>query len=293
MRVGIMDSTREDTHGRKRTAEALEQHQADVVVFHPFDVVLRFSEEPNAVLLGGRPLDEQIDVCLVRRTRGAVATVADIVRLFTQRGIPCVDPLMNYISPLSKASCLIHAADDVAVPKTVLLGALEMLNHIGWDDFPCIVKPVEGFQGRDVKLAKTPDELRSHVRDLVAANRRAMVQEWLLIKDEFRVTVVGTDVVAVCRKHPATKGAVAWNFAQGATFELVDRPDLHAIALRIAERSQCQICGVDLIETHEKVHLLEANRCPGFEAVEACGVDVAGKIAELLVKMVTTGTRAG
>ena len=59
MRVGILDSTREDTHGRRRTIEALSRIGAEAIVLHPLDVCFEFSSTRDVPWVRRRPLPEE------------------------------------------------------------------------------------------------------------------------------------------------------------------------------------------------------------------------------------------
>lgn len=284
MHIGIIDATKEETHGRRRTREALESRGVHVVVIDPCDVTFEFSSTRGIAWLGDVQLDQVLDACLIRRTRGAVAQVVELVHFLSHQGIPCVDPPEAFVSPLSKTGTMMNAAGSIQIPHTLIVNNLDSLHAADWNTFPCIVKPLEGMGGVGVQLAQNTEEMREQVTGLLAQDWRVMVQEHIDIQDEYRVVVIGDKAIASFRKL-ALPGSVTRNVTQGASFEQVHRPDLETAAIEATRRNHCKICGVDIVEAATGIYLLEANRCPAFEEAERCGVDVADAIADYLYQV--------
>ena len=281
MRVLIADNRTDAGYGRRRVCEALAQRGVDYVVTRLQDVSYRINGTGASAYCGDTRLPQDIDACLVFRTRGVEAAATDLVRFLTQHDVACVDPLEAYLNPTGKVGTLTRAPGHINVPETLVALSDAAVGIEQWHWFPAIVKPLDGCRGRDVQQAEDAATLRQHVARLFEAGRDVVVQDKLSIKDEFRVLVVGDRALAVCRRH-GDQNSVAANVAQGGDLTLTERPDLEGPAIAAAQRNHYEICGVDLAETEDDLYLLEANRCPVIQPVEELGAEVSGAIVDLL-----------
>ena len=102
---------------------------------------------------------------------------------------------------------------------------------------------------------------------------------------DLRCFVVGDEVVASMRRQ-APKGDFRSNLHRGGTAEAVQASDdERAVAIRAAKVLGLGVAGVDLIRAQRGPLVLEVNASPGLEGIEAAtGVDIAGKIIDLLAK---------
>lgn len=210
--------------------------------------------------------------------------MVEAVAYLTHAGVPCIDPLESYASPLNKTFTLMRAAGQAAIPESLVLSADQTQAIPEWNHFPAIVKPLDGSSGKGITVAQDHEELEVQVEHLRGSGRRPLIQRRIEIDEEYRVVIVGSEVVGVCRKR-AQPGAVTRNASTGAVFELVDKPTLHEKARLAARRVHTHICGVDLAETREGVFLFEANRCPDIEPTERAGLNIAERIADYLLNV--------
>jgi RimK family alpha-L-glutamate ligase len=284
-KIGILDSGPRDNYGLLRTVEELKKKNAEVFVFEPTNVSIIVNNETLEIKHKEIDLLKTIDVCLIRRTRGAVSESIEIIYLLTQNNVKCVDSIKAFTSPLSKTVTMSNASKSIPIPETIILNSDILIDQIDWHTFPAIVKPLNGFKGEGVSLVKNIDQLIRNTKELFHSKERVIIQRYLKIVNEFRVTVVGDQVICVCMKKTSDSDPLSRNFTQGAKMQICDNPQLHPTALKIASLNNVIIAGVDLAETEEGVFLLECNRCPGFEGVESCGINVAEKICDLLLNI--------
>src|SRR5690606_22467872 len=72
----------------------------------------------------------------------------------------------------------------------------------------------------------------------------------------------------------------------GAAVAIEATADEQAVAVRAARAVGLGVAGVDLIRSHRGPLVLEVNASPGLEGIEeATGINIAGKIVELAVKI--------
>ncbi len=152
---------------------------------------------------------------------------------------------------------------------------------------PHVIKLNESSQGAGVILTEKPSASRSVVETLRGLYANFLVQEFIAEAEgaDLRCFVVGDEVVASMRRQ-APKGDFRSNLHRGGTAEAVHASDdERAVAIRAAKVLGLGVAGVDLIRAQRGPLVLEVNASPGLEGIEAAtGVDIAGKIIDLLAK---------
>lgn len=158
---------------------------------------------------------------------------------------------------------------------------------------PLVIKLLEGTQGIGVVLADTDRSAKSVIEAFNGVGVNIMVQEF--IKEaggaDIRALVVGDKVVASMRRQGA-EGEFRSNLHRGGSAHTVKiSPEERATAIRAAKKMGLNVCGVDLLRANHGPVVMEVNSSPGLEGVEtATGIDVAGKIIQVLEKRFATGT---
>ncbi len=152
---------------------------------------------------------------------------------------------------------------------------------------PVVIKLLEGTQGVGVVLAETRKAAESVIAAFRQLDANILVQEY--IKEaggsDIRAVVVGGRVVAAIRRQGAP-GDFRSNLHRGGTAEKVRlAPEERSIAVRAARTLGLNVSGVDMLRSNHGPVVMEVNSSPGLEGIEAAtGVDVAGKVIELLEK---------
>ncbi|MFB7631896.1 RimK family alpha-L-glutamate ligase [Streptomyces sp. NPDC056149] len=132
---------------------------------------------------------------------------------------------------------------------------------------PCVVKSVNGRNGRGVFLAPNTDLLRA-VAGSLAEEVPLILQEYVAPSHgrDLRVFIVDGEPVAA-QIRSSRDGSLASNLARGATAELClgRYPEAEALAVRAAAALGLSIAGVDLLFTADGGHTLcEVNAVPGW-----------------------------
>lgn len=157
---------------------------------------------------------------------------------------------------------------------------------------PLVIKLLEGTQGIGVVLADTDRSAKSVIEAFRGAQVNILVQEF--IKEaggaDIRALVVGDKVVAAMLRQGAD-GEFRSNLHRGGTAKTIKiTPEERSTAIRSAKRMGLNVAGVDMLRANHGPVVMEVNSSPGLEGVEnATGIDVAGKIIELLEKRQKTG----
>src|SRR6185312_14688751 len=166
----------------------------------------------------------------------------------------------------------------------------DVINGVGGT--PCVIKLLEGTQGRGVILAETAASAKSIIEAFSAANMNILVQEF--IKEaggvDIRALVVGGAVVASMMRS-SKSGEFRANLHRGGKAEPVAlSQDEHKTAIRAAEVLGLNVCGVDMLRSNRGPLVVEVNSSPGIEGMEqASGADVAGAMIEFLERHAKRG----
>lgn len=157
---------------------------------------------------------------------------------------------------------------------------------------PVVIKLLEGTQGIGVVLADTERSAKSVIEAFRGANVNILVQEF--IKEaggtDIRAFVVGGKVIAAMQRTGA-EGEFRSNLHRGGSAKTVRiTPEERSTAIRAAKTMGLNVCGVDMLRSNHGPVVMEVNSSPGLEGIEkATGIDVAGKIIEVLEKNAHSG----
>ena len=150
---------------------------------------------------------------------------------------------------------------------------------------PCVIKLLEGTQGRGVILAETAASARSIIEAFSAANTNILVQEYIREADgtDIRALVVDGEVVA-SMKRTCGSGEFRANLHRGGTAEPVAvTEEERTTAVRSAEVLGLNVAGVDMLRSRRGPVVVEVNSSPGIEGMEkATGTDLAGAMLDFL-----------
>jgi len=179
----------------------------------------------------------------------------------------------------------------IPTPKFVVAftveGAMQALSEIG---LPAVVKPAVGSWGRllallkDYEHARAIFEHREHLEPFL--HNIFYIQEYIdKPSRDIRSVVIGDDVVASIYRY-APVGEWRTNVALGGRAEACKlSDDQEELVLKAAKVIKGEVVGVDCLESNRGLLVNEINTTVEFKgAYFATRVDIAGKIAEYLVK---------
>lgn len=277
------------SHQRLREAALERGYELDMI--DTLGCFMCLSQGHAAVHASARAPDHY-DAVIPRIGASAISYGLAVVRQFEAEGVT----VLNSAEGIAAAGDKLHsmqmlARDGIDLPLTTFAQdprqAEAVLDTVG--GAPVIIKLLEGSLGMGVILAETRKTAVSIIRAFRGANVNILVQQFVSESagTDVRALVVGDEVVAAM-KRTGVKGEFRSNLHRGGSAEPVElTPQEKDIALRASRTIGLQVSGVDLLRSSRGPVVLEVNSSPGIEGIEkATGIDVAGKIIELLVSQV-------
>jgi len=155
-----------------------------------------------------------------------------------------------------------------------------------------VIKPIFGSMGHGLVRVGDPELAFRVVRSLEQIRSVFYVQQAIDHGGrDFRVFIVGGRVLAAIERR-APDGEWRTNVSCGGTAQAVSLPPAwQQMAIDAAAAVGADYAGVDLLPARDGgVFVLEVNGIPGWEGLQrACGIDVAGAIADTLIARVEAG----
>jgi tetrahydromethanopterin:alpha-L-glutamate ligase len=234
--------------------------------------------------------------CLVVRDlgrRGAidVSFRFEVLQHLVQKGIPVINPPEAIARAANKFATSRALYDrGVPTPKTIVTTSPEEAEEALRDFGVAVSKPLFGYKGRDILLLKSGDpsdlaRLRSIVQDqgLVYLQEFVSTATAAAPRDIRAFVVDGKTLGAIFRVAPP--GQWISNLARGGRAEACPLTEkLEDLAEKAARAIGATYCGVDLLETHHGLSVIEVNGTPSGKGIfEALGVDVTEAIADHVI----------
>ncbi len=261
-----------------------------------------FDTVTNRVRLNDRNV-EHYGVLFFRTTgkhRESVDLILDAAKEGIESGrIKVIDPILveNRTTATLKAyQMLALNRAGLSVPKTVY-GSLFYLRDKGikmFSGFPLIIKGSAGNRGERVFMVKSSDELEELIMNLrtseVSEGKRYLMQEYVENDGDFRVLVLGDEVLGAMKRSRQEEGEFRNNFSAGGKVEAVDLPkEIKELAVKAAGVCKVAVAGVDVVLRDgdwSKPVIWEVNKGPQFSGfMKATGMDVPAKIVKFLVNL--------
>jgi len=182
----------------------------------------------------------------------------------------------------------------IEVPKT-LYGSLFYLRDkakAGFGEFPLIIKGSGGNRGERVYKVDNESQLEKLVMELRAAEvsegKRYLMQEYIANDGDFRVLVLGNEVLGAMKRSSVNEAEFRNNFSTGGKVEVAEIPDnIKKLAVRAAKSCGILVAGVDVVLRDgdwNKPVVWEVNKGPQFSGfMKATGIDVPERIVRFLV----------
>jgi ribosomal protein S6--L-glutamate ligase len=286
-------------YSHRRIIEAARQRGHEIDVVNTLQVHMNITSSKPTLMYGGRVLP-CYDAVIPRIGASITQYGLAVLRQFEMQGVFPLNESVAIGRSRDKLRALqLLAREGIGLPVTAFAHdprrVEDVVKEVGGT--PCVIKLLEGTQGRGVILAETAASAKSIIEAFSAANMNILVQEY--IKEaggtDIRALVVGRAVVASMKRSGKT-GDFRANLHRGGKAEAATlSEEERKTALRSAEALGLNVCGVDLLRSHRGPVVLEVNSSPGIEGMEAASrVDVAGSIIEFLEKSARrgeTGTR--
>jgi ribosomal protein S6--L-glutamate ligase len=281
-------------YSHRRIAEAARARGHEIDIINTLHVHMNITSSKPILRHGGRTLPHY-DAVIPRIGASITHYGLAVLRQFEVQGVFPLNESVAIGRSRDKLRALqLLARDGIGMPVTAFAHgprrAEDVLKEVG--GAPCVIKLLEGTQGRGVILAETAASAKSIIEAFSAANMNILVQEF--IKEaggvDIRALVVGGAVVASMMRS-SKSGEFRANLHRGGKAEPVAlSQDEHKTAIRAAEVLGLNVCGVDMLRSHRGPLVVEVNSSPGIEGMEqASGADVAGAMIEFLERHARRG----
>jgi ribosomal protein S6--L-glutamate ligase len=281
-------------YSHRRIAEAARARGHEIDIINTLHVHMNITSSKPILRHGGRTLPHY-DAVIPRIGASITHYGLAVLRQFEVQGVFPLNESVAIGRSRDKLRALqLLARDGIGMPVTAFAHgprrAEDVLKEVG--GAPCVIKLLEGTQGRGVILAETAASAKSIIEAFSAANMNILVQEF--IKEaggvDIRALVVGGAVVASMMRS-SKSGEFRANLHRGGKAEPVAlSQDEHKTAIRAAEVLGLNVCGVDMLRSNRGPLVVEVNSSPGIEGMEqASGADVAGAMIEILEKHARRG----
>jgi ribosomal protein S6--L-glutamate ligase len=211
-----------------------------------------------------------------------------ILRQFEMMGVYTLNESTSITRSRDKLRALqILSRSGIGLPTTSYAHSTKMtekiISMVG--GVPCVIKLIEGTQGKGVILAETRKAAESVIDGLRQMKAHFLVQEFIKESNgcDIRAFVIGDTVVASMMRV-AKDGEFRSNLHRGGSAIGVDiSVEEAALAVNAAKALGLNVAGVDLLRSSRGPLVLEVNSSPGLQGIEACtGLDIAAMIIKYI-----------
>lgn len=213
-----------------------------------------------------------------------------ILRQFEMMGMYSLNESTSITRSRDKLRCLqILSRSGIGLPTTSYAHSTRMteklIKMVG--DAPCVIKLIEGTQGKGVILADTHKAAESVIDGFRQMKAHFLVQEFIKESNgqDIRAFVIGDKVVASMMRT-AKDGEFRSNLHRGGTAKNIEISEEEAtMAVNAAKALGLNVAGVDLLRSSRGPLVLEVNSSPGLQGIEtSTGLDIASMIIEYIEK---------
>ncbi|MFT6071392.1 MAG: ribosomal protein S6--L-glutamate ligase [Bacteriovoracaceae bacterium] len=265
----------------------------EVEVINPLQCYMNITTKKPTVLYKERVLDD-FDAVIPRIGASVTFYGTAVLRQFEMGGVYAVNESVAIARSRDKLRSLqIMAKVGIGLPVTGFANSTQMtdklLDQVG--GAPCVIKLLEGTQGKGVVLAESKKAAESVMELISGTKSNYLVQEFIKESggSDIRCFVVADKVVAAMKRTGA-EGDFRSNLHRGGTAEIVKiSPGERATAVKAAKAMGLNVAGVDILRSNNGPLVLEVNSSPGLEGIErATGKDVAGMIVTHIEKAIAS-----
>jgi len=279
-------------YSHRRIIEAARERGHEIDVINALQVHMKITSSQPTLVYDGKTLP-RYDAVIPRIGASITHYGLAVLRQFEMQGVFPLNESVAIGRSRDKLRALqLLAREGIGLPVTAFAHgprrAEDVIKDVGGT--PCVIKLLEGTQGRGVILAETTASAKSIIEAFSAANTNILVQEYIKEADgtDIRALVVDGEVVA-SMKRTCSSGEFRANLHRGGRASSIElTPAFERAALRASQTLGLQVAGVDLVQGSDGPLVIDVNASPGLEGVEAAsGVDVARAIVEHLERQVS------
>ena len=266
----------------------------EVQVVNPLRCYMNITSAKPMVHLRDQSLDK-FDAIIPRIGASVTIYGTAILRQFEMMGVYSLNESTSIMRSRDKLRCLqILSRSGIGLPTTSYAHSTKMteklIDMVG--GAPCVIKLIEGTQGKGVILAETKKAAESVIDGLRQMKAHFLVQEFIRESNgcDIRAFVIGDKVVASMMRV-AKEGEFRSNLHRGGSAIPVEiTPQESSVAINAAKALGLNVAGVDLLRSSRGPLVLEVNSSPGLQGIEnSTGLDIADMIIEHIEKNVISG----
>lgn len=288
MKIGIL-SRNPKIYSTHRLVKAALTRGHQVRVIDPLRCYMNITSSNPMVHYRDQALDD-FNVIVPRIGASITYYGSAILRQFEMMGVYSLNESTSITRSRDKLRCLqILSRSGIGLPVTSYAHSTKMteklIKMVG--NAPCVIKLIEGTQGKGVILADTPKAAESVIDGFRQMKAHFLVQEFIKESNgcDIRAFVIGNKVVASMMRK-AKDGDFRSNLHRGGTAKQVEISSEEAqMAVKAAQALGLNVAGVDLLRSARGPLVLEVNSSPGLQGIETTtGLDIANMIIEYIEK---------
>lgn len=288
MKIGIL-SRNPKIYSTHRLVKAALGRGHLVRVINPLRCYMDITSAKPMVHYRDRRLDD-FDVIIPRIGSSITYYGSAILRQFEMMGVFSLNESTSITRSRDKLRALqILSRSGIGLPTTSYAHSTKMteklIQMVG--GAPCVIKLIEGTQGKGVILAETNKAAESVIDGFRQMKAHFLVQEFIKESNgcDIRAFVIGDRVVASMMRR-AKDGEFRSNLHRGGTAIPVEISTEEAtVAVKAAKALGLNVAGVDLLRSSRGPLVLEVNSSPGLQGIEtSTGLDIASMIVEYIEK---------
>ena len=292
MKIAML-SRNPSLYSSRRLKEAAQARGHDLVVMDTLKFTINVTSDGPELTYDGRPIDD-FDAVIPRIGVSVTYYGTAVLRQFEMMGVYTVNGSIAINRSRDKLRSLqLLSGVGLGIPRTSFSHSSslveESLDHVG--GAPAIVKAIEGTQGLGVGIVESDRSAKSIIEAFRSQDVNVLVQQFIeeAGNSDLRALVVGDRVVAAMERTGA-EGDFRSNLHRGGSAEKVAlSEEEEATALRAANAVGLNVCGVDMLRSHDGPVIMEVNSTPGLEGVEtSSGLDIAGEIVAFIERHANT-----
>jgi ribosomal protein S6--L-glutamate ligase len=297
MKIGIL-SRNPNIYSTHRLVKAAISRGHQVRVIDPLRCYMNITSSNPMVHYRDQALDD-FNVIIPRIGASITYYGSAILRQFEMMGVYSLNESTSITRSRDKLRCLqILSRSGLGLPVTSYAHSTKMteklIKMVG--DAPCVIKLIEGTQGKGVILADTHKAAESVIDGFRQMKAHFLVQEFIKESNgcDIRAFVIGGKVVASMMRK-AKEGEFRSNLHRGGTAIQVEITEEESTAaVNAAKALGLNVAGVDLLRSSRGPLVLEVNSSPGLQGIETCtGLDIAGMTIEYIEKNIGNTQYAG
>lgn len=286
MNLGILSRNPRIYSTHRLVKEALSRGH-DVQVVNPLRCYMNITSAKPMVHYKEQMLNE-FDAIIPRIGASITFYGTAILRHFEMMGMYSLNESTSITRSRDKLRCLqILSRSGIGLPTTSYAHSTKMteklIEMVG--GAPCVIKLIEGTQGKGVILAETPKAAESVIDGLRQMKAHFLVQEFIKESNgcDIRAFVIGDKVVASMMRK-AKEGEFRSNLHRGGSAVQVEISDEEAqVAVNSAKALGLNVAGVDLLRSSRGPLVLEVNSSPGLQGIEnSTGLNIAEMIIQYI-----------